>query len=98
VITFSENGNRAVGFQEKPRLEGVWASGGFFVIEPRALEYIEGDDEPWEEGPLTRLARDGQLAAFKHEGFWQCMDAPRDRQILEDLWRGGHAPWRVWQG
>jgi glucose-1-phosphate cytidylyltransferase len=95
VITFEE-GTGSVGFQEKPRLEQMWVNGGFFVVEPRALDYIESEDEAWEEGPMTRLARDGQLAAFRHAGFWQCMDAPRDRQILEDLWRGGKAPWKVW--
>jgi glucose-1-phosphate cytidylyltransferase len=71
-------------------------NGGFFVIEPRALDYIEGDDQPWEESPMTRIAGDGQLGAYKHDGFWQCMDAPRDRQVLEDLWQRGQARWKVW--
>ena len=96
VLTFGANGSGTVGFQEKPRLEGVWVNGGFFVIEPRALDYIEGDDQPWEESPLTRIAGDGQLGAYKHGGFWQCMDAPRDRKVLEDLWNSGRAHWKVW--
>jgi glucose-1-phosphate cytidylyltransferase len=96
VITFPGDGSSIVGFQEKPRLDDVWVNGGFFVVEPGALDYIEREDEAWEEGPMTRLAQAGELAAFKHEGFWQCMDAPRDRQMLEDLWRGGKAPWKVW--
>ena len=69
---------------------------GFFVIEPKALDLIEGDDEAWENTPLTRLARDGQLAAFRHEGFWHCMDTPKDRQSLEQAWKSGQAPWKVW--
>ena len=96
VVTLSDNGHNAVGFEEKPRLTDVWVNSGYFVIEPRALDYIEGDDQPWEQEPMTRLAREGQLAAYKHEGFWQCMDAPRDRQLLEDLWQAGRAPWKVW--
>lgn len=96
LITFDGKGDRVVGFQEKPRLDDVWVNGGFFVMEPRALDYVESDEEAWEGHPLTRLARDGRLAAFKHHGFWQCMDTPRDRQFLEQLWQGGGAPWKVW--
>jgi len=96
VVTFSRNGHSAVGFEEKPRLTDLWVNSGFFVIEPPALDYIEGDDQPWEQGPMTRLAREGQLAAYQHEGFWQCMDAPRDRELLEELWSGGSAPWKAW--
>jgi glucose-1-phosphate cytidylyltransferase len=96
VVTFGGNGSVAVGFQEKPRLPHVWVNSGFFVVEPRALDYIECDDQPWEEGPLTRLAADGQLAAYRHEGFWQCMDVPPDRDRLDGLWRAGHPPWKVW--
>ena len=96
VLTFGANGSGTVGFQEKPRLDDVWVNGGFFVIEPRALDYIEGDDQPWEESPMTRIAGEGQLGAYKHDGFWQCMDAPRDRQVLEELWRRGQARWKVW--
>jgi glucose-1-phosphate cytidylyltransferase len=96
LVTFTEDGRRVAGFQEKPRLETLWINGGFFVMEPAALDYIESDDQAWEECPMTRLARDGQLAAYQHRGFWQCMDAPRDRTLLEDLWDAGTAPWKVW--
>lgn len=96
VVTFRNNEDAGVGFEEKPRANSLWVNGGFFVIEPRALDYLEGDYEPWEEGPMTRIAADGQLAARRHEGFWQCMDAPRDRQALEELWNQGIAPWKVW--
>lgn len=96
VVTFSDDGHTVVGFEEKPRLPNAWVNSGFFVIEPRALDYIDGDDQAWEREPLTRLAREGQLAAYKHEEFWQCMDAPRDRQLLDDLWQAGPAPWKVW--
>lgn len=95
LVTFDEDGDR-VGFEEKPRATNLWVNGGFFVVESRAVEYIKADDEPWEEGPMTRIAAEGQLAALRHEGFWQCMDAPRDRQALEELWNKGEAPWKVW--
>jgi glucose-1-phosphate cytidylyltransferase len=94
VITFSANGTGAVEFEEKPRLKDIWVNSGFFVVEPEALDYVSGDAEAWENGPMTRLAKEGQLAAYKHTGFWQCMDTPRDRELLEDLWLSGHAPWK----
>ncbi len=98
VVRFKD-GSAAVGFEEKPRMEGLWVNSGFFVLEPRALNYIERDDEAWEEGPMSRLASVGQLAAFRHAGFWQCMDAPRDKDLLEQLWHAGHAPWKAyWRG
>lgn len=96
VVTFPQNGSSAVSFEEKPRLTSLWVNSGFFVLEPPALDYITRDDEHWERGPMAALARDGQLAAYKHEGFWQCMDAPRDRELLESLWQTGNAPWKVW--
>lgn len=95
IVTFNGGGS-AVRFEEKPRLPDVWVNSGFFVVEPRALDYIERDEESWEEGPLTRLAAAGQLTAYRHEGFWQCMDSPADRDRLERLWRDGSAPWKVW--
>jgi glucose-1-phosphate cytidylyltransferase len=76
----------------------IWINGGFFVLEPGVLDYIEGDQMPWESTPLERLARDGQLMAYKHTGFWQCMDTLREKYILEDLWKSGRAPWNVWEG
>ena len=96
VITFHTLGGGTVGFEEKPRLHAVWVNSGFFVIEPRALDVISGDDEAWENGPLEHLAHDGQLAAFRHEGFWHCMDTPKDRQVLEDLWKTDRASWKLW--
>ena len=88
------NGDRVDGFVEKPRSEH-WINGGFFCFEPGALGYIDGD-AVLEREPLTRLAADGQLRAFRHEGFWDCMDTYKDAVVLNDLWRGGEAPWRIW--
>lgn len=96
VVTFPAAGGARVGFREKPRMDDLWVNGGFFVIEPTALDVIEHDAQAWEEAPMTRLADAGQLAGYKHTGFWQCMDAPRDRQVLEDLWRQGPPQWKVW--
>ncbi len=88
--------NRVAGFQEKPRGDGDWINGGFFVLSPAALEYIDGDDTLWEKEPLHQLAANGQLAAYRHDGFWQPMDTLRDRNHLEELWGTGHAPWKLW--
>ena len=89
-------GRRATGFQEKPRGDGDWINGGFFVLSPAALDSIDGDDILWEKEPLQHLAASGQLAAFRHDGFWQPMDTLRDRNLLEELWTTGHAPWKLW--
>ena len=83
-------------FVEKPLGDGGWINGGFFVLSPGALDYIEGDRTLWEKEPLQRLAGEGQLAAYLHEGFWQPMDTVRHKQILEELWAGGSPPWRMW--
>ncbi|MEP5764422.1 MAG: glucose-1-phosphate cytidylyltransferase [Halieaceae bacterium] len=83
-------------FQEKPQGEGSYINAGFFVLSPKVLELIEGDDTSWEKEPLERLAADGQLSAFVHEGFWQCMDTLRDRNLLEKLWLEKRAPWKAW--
>jgi glucose-1-phosphate cytidylyltransferase len=80
-------------FDEKPE---DWISAGFFMLEPQVLSWIDGDECRWEEGPLPRLASEGQLAAFRHHGFWACMDTPQDREALEELWASGRAPWKVW--
>lgn len=85
-------------FCEKPQTGEGWINGGFFVLEPGVLDYIEGDDTPWERKPLERLAQDGQLMAYKHTGFWQCMDTLREKYILEELWESGKAPWKIWEG
>jgi glucose-1-phosphate cytidylyltransferase len=86
-------------FQEKPRGDGAWVNGGFFVCQPSVLDYIEGDGATmaWEQEPLEGLARDRSLAAYFHRGFWQPMDTLRDKQQLEELWAGGAPPWKVWQ-
>jgi len=84
-------------FKEKPKGDGAWVNGGFFVCEPQVLDYInEGDETIWERGPLEALARDRKLKAFKHEGFWQPMDTLRDKSELEKLWAAGLAPWKSW--
>ncbi|WP_218510921.1 glucose-1-phosphate cytidylyltransferase [Variovorax sp. dw_308] len=83
-------------FEEKPSDEIGWINGGFFVLEPPAIDYVADDKTSWERAPLMNLARDGQLAAFQHTGFWQPCDTLRDKRELEALWHGGKAPWRVW--
>ena len=88
-------GDRVVRFAEKPIEEG-WINGAFFVLEPAVAEYIDEDSTMFEQGPLERLARDGQLMAFRHEGFWQCMDTLRDKVLLERMWETGRAPWKIW--
>ena len=87
---------RITRFEEKPQGDGSWINGGFFVLEPEVLKHIEDDATVWEREPLERLARDGQLSAFTHRGFWQPMDTLRDKMRLEDLWQSGTAPWKVW--
>jgi glucose-1-phosphate cytidylyltransferase len=76
--------------------DGSWVNGGFFVLQPEVLEYIKGDQTIWEREPIEHLARDGQLSAFTHKGFWQPMDTLRDKIRLEELWQSGQAPWKVW--
>lgn len=83
-------------FGEKTQAGAGWINGGFFVLERGALEYIPGDEAIWEREPLERLAADGQLAAFRHDGFWQPMDTLRERLLLEELWVSGRAPWKIW--
>jgi len=83
-------------FREKPRGDGAWINGGFFVLEPGAIDYIEDDSIVWEREPLKNLARDGMLAAYRHYGFWHPMDTLRDKEVLEELWRSGKSPWKVW--
>ncbi len=83
-------------FREKPQGDGAWISGGFFVAEPQALDYIAGDSTVWEQEPLQNLAKDGLLAAYRHDGFWHPMDTLRDKMVLEQMWESGNPPWRVW--
>jgi len=83
-------------FQEKPKGDGAMINGGFFVLSPKVLTYIDGDKTVWEQYPLMQLARDGELMAYEHKGFWQPMDTLRDKQLLESLWANKEAPWKVW--
>lgn len=87
---------RVTDFMEKPHGDGGWINGGFFVLEPKVMEYIAGDEIVWEKEPLQKLAGDGQIGAFIHKGFWQPMDTLREKQLLEELWETGKAPWKVW--
>ena len=87
--------NRVPSFTEKPEGDGAWINGGFFVCEPQVLDYIEGDDTTWEAEPMERLAAEGQLSAFRHDGFWHPMDTLRDKATLNDMW-ATDPPWKVW--
>ncbi len=92
------DGTLVSSFTEKPQIGEGWINGGFFVLEPGVFDYIRGDDTVFEREPLERLAHDGQLVAYRHETFWQCMDTLRDVRLLDGLWARGEAPWRVWRG
>ncbi len=89
-------GDRVDSMQEKPVGDGNWINGGFFVLSPKVIDYIEGDHTSWEEEPLTALAKDQQLHCFLHQGFWQPMDTLREKTLLENLWTNNQAPWKVW--
>ena len=88
--------NQVRSFQEKPRGDGAMINGGFFVLSPRVLDYLQDDDTIWEQEPLQRLAAEGELMAWQHPGFWQPMDTLRDKTYLEELWASGSAPWKTW--
>jgi glucose-1-phosphate cytidylyltransferase len=90
------DGDAVRGFVEKPRGDGGRINGGFFVLSPKVIQHIDGDQTSWEAGPLEQLAADGELMAWKHDGFWQPMDTLRDKTQLEELWQSGRAPWKVW--
>ena len=96
ALDMSDDEETVCSFTEKPRGDGAWMNGGFFVLEPAVLDYIAGDATLWEKEPLEHLAADGQLAAYRHRGFWQPMDTLRDKRTLEDLWDAGRAPWKTW--
>lgn len=89
-------GDRVLGFREKPVGDGGWINGGFFVLSPKVGDWIEGDQTIWEREPLERLAAAGELGVHRHPGFWQPMDTLRDKRLLEDLWASGQAPWKIW--
>ena len=94
--TVALEGDLVTEFKEKPQAGAGWINGGFFVFEPEIFDYISGDETILEADPLERLAADGQLAAYRHTGYWQCMDTVRDRNVLDQLWRGGSCPWKNW--
>ena len=89
-------GDKVTKFIEKPQGDGGWINGGFFVLDPKTIDYISDDMTSWEREPLENLASDGQLSAYKHYGFWHPMDTLRDKNMLEDMWQSGKAPWKVW--
>ena len=88
--------NRVEKFDEKPAGDGAWINGGFFVLEPNVIDFIDGDETIWEQEPLQNLALKNKLGAYKHQGFWQAMDTLREKNQLENLWSSGKAPWKVW--
>ena len=96
IFDLHKNEHKISSFMEKPEDEGAWINGGFFVLEPAVIDYIDGDSISWEKEPLSTLAKEGQLSAFKHDGFWQPMDTLRDKMYLEELWNSGNPPWKVW--
>lgn len=96
AFTLHEDQTRIENFREKPSGDGAWINGGFFVLDPQVIDYIENDQSIWERDPMQNLARDGALFAYKYSGFWQSMDTLRDKMYLEELWDGGTPPWKVW--
>jgi glucose-1-phosphate cytidylyltransferase len=96
AFTLAGEETRVQHFSEKPKGDGAWVNGGFFVLDPRVLDYIDDAATVWEREPMERLAVEGELRAFRHTGFWQPMDTLRDKMYLEELWAGGNAPWKVW--
>jgi glucose-1-phosphate cytidylyltransferase len=96
AISIGEHEDLISGFREKPEGDGAWINGGFFVVEPEAIDYVEGDATVWEREPMERLAHEGKLAAYKHRGYWQNMDTLRDKMVLEDHWASGAPKWKIW--
>ena len=96
AFTLEAEDTKVPHFREKPVGDGAWINGGYFVLEPGVLDYIEGDDTVWERAPMEKLSQDGQLSAYKHFGFWQPMDTLRDKNVLEESWQSGKAPWKTW--
>jgi glucose-1-phosphate cytidylyltransferase len=90
-------GDVVAEFSEKPQAGEGWINGAFFVCEPEVFDYIDGDETQWEREPLERLAKDREVRAYRHFGFWQCMDTVRDKKLLEGLWSSGAAPWKTWE-
>ena len=96
TFSLAEGQTKLSSFREKQISEGAWVNGGYFVLEPGAIDYIADDSTVWEQEPLTNLGKDGMLSAYKHYGFWQPMDTLRDKNVLEELWETGKPPWKVW--
>jgi glucose-1-phosphate cytidylyltransferase len=96
AFSLTEDKARIERFREKPKGDGAWVNGGFFALEPRVLDYVSDSGVFWESEPLTRLAQDGQLSAYCHDGFWYAMDTLRDRNVLDGMWSAGEAPWKIW--
>ncbi len=96
AFKLSDVDSRIASFREKPKGDGAWINGGFFILEPGAVDYVTDDQLFWEQSPLEKLADEGQLSAFKHRGFWYAMDTLRDKQVLEEYWNSGEAPWKIW--
>jgi glucose-1-phosphate cytidylyltransferase len=96
ALSLESGGDRIERFHEKPDGDGGWVNGGFFIVEPDALDYISGDDTVWESEPLERLAKEGKLAAYRHRGYWQNMDSLRDKMVLEEQWESGSPRWKIW--
>ena len=94
-ITF--DGDHIAEFYEKPHEAEGWINGGFFVLNTKVIDYIEGDESIWERDPIERLAHDGQLVGYRHYGFWSCMDTLKEKNYLEELWNSGRAPWKIWK-
>ena len=97
AFKLGQNQYKISAFKEKPKGDGAWINGGFFVVEPSVIDYIIDDSTVWEREPLEKLANDGELAAYRHQGFWHPMDTLRDKNVLEELWQSGKAPWKIWQ-
>ncbi|MDQ2818404.1 MAG: sugar phosphate nucleotidyltransferase, partial [Candidatus Eremiobacteraeota bacterium] len=95
VLTVSRD--KIISFQEKPAGEGGLVNGGYFVLSPAVIDYIEGDATVWEKEPMEKLAREGNLSAYLHAGFWQPLDTLRDKTLLNDIWDAGQAPWKAWR-
>ena len=96
AFRLTEGNPKVEAFREKPQGDGAWINGGFFVLEPEVINYIDGDDTVWEREPMQTLANEGNMAAYRHKGFWHPMDTLRDRHYLEELWKSGNAPWKIW--
>ncbi len=96
AISLRQDENKILSFREKTKGDGAWINGGFFILEPGVMDYISDDTTVWEQEPLQKLAHNGMLSAYKHDGFWQPMDTLRDKNVLDELWNSCKAPWKVW--